>query len=103
MEQKRFQKNDSGFVCENCGRQVKPLGYTSRDHCPHCLCSKHVDLLPGDRENPCRGRLLPVQSFPDERRGFVIRYRCEKCGKEVRNVAARDDDTERLIQLTVAQ
>lgn len=101
METKRFTKNDAGFVCENCGREVSPLGYTSRDHCPYCLYSKHVDELPGDRAATCGGALRPIQSLPDARHGFVILYRCETCGKEHRNVAARDDDTELLIRLTV--
>lgn len=103
MEVKRFTKKDEGFVCEHCGREVSPLGYTSRDHCPFCLSSKHVDVLPGDRANPCRGRLAPVQSFPNAKGGFVIAYRCEKCGKEHRNVAAKDDDVDLLIRLTVAE
>ncbi len=103
MQQKRFSKNDAGFVCEHCGREVLPLGYTSRDHCPHCLYSKHVDVLPGDRANTCGGLLRPTQSLPDAKRGFVILYRCESCGEEHRNVAAKDDDTEFLIRLTVAE
>ena len=40
METKRFSKNDSGFICEHCGREVPPLGYTSRNHCPYCLWSR---------------------------------------------------------------
>ena len=55
METKRFTKNDSGFVCANCGREVPPLGYSSRNHCPYCLCSLHVDVNPGDRAADCGG------------------------------------------------
>jgi hypothetical protein len=51
MENKRFVKNDDFFVCVHCGKEVKPLGYTSRDHCPFCLWSVHVDVNPGDRAN----------------------------------------------------
>lgn len=103
MEQKRFTKNDAGFVCEHCKREVSALGYTSRDHCPYCLYSKHVDVLPGDRANPCRGLLKPVQTLPDAKRGFIVLYRCESCGKTHRNAAARDDDSDLLIRLTVAE
>ena len=49
MEQKRFTKNDNGFICAHCGKEVEPLGYTSRNHCPFCLWSLHVDINPGDR------------------------------------------------------
>ena len=101
---KRFQKNDEGFVCAHCGRTVPPLGVTSRDHCPHCLYSLHVDVFPGDRENPCRGTLRPVSALPHPKKGFIIVDRCEKCGAIVRNKAALEgdtpDDTAKLIYLT---
>ncbi len=105
MEDKRFRKNDSGFICKNCGNDVLPLGYTSRNHCPFCLCSLHVDINPGDRANDCGGILRPVQVLPDAKRGYVIIHRCERCGKEVRNRAAHEakvqpDDIELLIKLT---
>ena len=93
METKRFSKLDNGFVCENCGREVPPLGYTSRNHCPYCLHSKHVDINPGDRANDCGGLLVPVQTLPDPKKGFVIVHRCEKCGEIRRNKAAIKGDT----------
>ena len=55
-----MKKNDSGFVCVNCGRQVEKLGVTSRNHCPYCLHSLHVDIVPGDRANTCKGLLRPI-------------------------------------------
>lgn len=105
METKRFSKNDSGFVCAACGREVLPLGYSSRNHCPFCLCSLHVDVNPGDRANECGGILRPIQVLPDARRGYVIVHRCERCGAVVRNRAAHEaktqpDDVELLIKLT---
>ena len=80
MERKRFSKNDSGFVCAHCGKTVEPLGYTSRDHCPFCLWSIHIDVNPGDRANECLGNLVPIKAEPDAKRGFVIIYKCDKCG-----------------------
>ena len=104
MENKRFTKNDSGFICKNCGKEVLPLGYTSRNHCPFCLCSLHVDINPGDRANECQGILRPIQTLPDPKKGFVIIHRCDKCGKTVRNKAAMEgdqpDDNDLLIRLT---
>ena len=107
MESKRFQKNDAGFICKNCGKEVLPLGYTSRNHCPFCLCSLHVDILPGDRQNPCGGILRPYHAAPDARRGYVIFHRCEKCGTEVKNNAAHEakvqpDNMDLIIQLTAS-
>ena len=105
MEQKRFTKNDDSFTCVHCGKTVEPLGYTSRNHCPHCLWSLHVDINPGDRQNTCGGILRPIQTLPDAKRGYIIIHRCEKCGTTVRNRAAHEakvqpDDTELLIKLT---
>ncbi len=112
MEQKRFTKNDSGFICENCGFEVMPLGRTSRNHCPRCLCSKHVDVLPGDRACECGGLMKPVFAEPDPKKGYVITQKCQKCGAVTRNKAALSDgkgtlpdeqydDTDFLIRLTV--
>ena len=105
---KRFTKNDSGFICKNCGYEVEPLGFTSRNHCPRCLCSLHVDIMPGDRANPCGGIMDAVAAEPDAKRGFVIIHRCRRCGQTVRNRAAADaavqpDDVELLIKLTAKQ
>lgn len=105
MEEKRFKKNDEGFICKNCGKEVLPLGYTSRNHCPFCLCSLHVDINPGDRANDCCGILRPIQALPDAKKGFIIIHKCERCGAIVRNKAALDaksqsDDTDLLIKLT---
>ena len=107
MEDKRFQKNDNGFQCRNCGFAVKPLGVTSRDHCPKCLCSIHIDINPGDRANDCLGLLRPVQVLPDPKKGYIIVYRCEKCGEIRRNRAAlkgdNPDDGRLLIRLTAGE
>lgn len=105
MESKRFSKNDSGFICAACGKEVLPLGYTSRNHCPFCLCSLHVDVNPGDRANECRGILRPIQAQPDPKRGYIIIHRCERCGTTVRNKAAHEakvqpDDLNLIIALT---
>ena len=102
---KTFVKNDEGFICVNCKKRVEPLGYTSRNHCPFCLHSLHVDINPGDRMNDCKGVLEPIQAIPDAKKGMIIVFKCKKCGKTVRNKAAlRDgegkDNTSLLIKLT---
>ena len=66
MEVKRFTKNDGGFICANCGAEVVPLRYTSRNHCPRCLCSLHLDVNPGDRAADCGGIMDPITAEPDE-------------------------------------
>ncbi len=108
MEQKLFTKNDDSFVCAACGFEVLPLGYTSRNHCPRCLCSLHVDINPGDRACDCRGIMRPVKVLPDAKKGYIIIHKCTKCGELHRNKAAHEakiqpDDIELLIKLTSAE
>lgn len=98
---KQFVKRDENFICENCNKEVEKLSYTSRDHCPYCLCSKHVDILPGDRSETCKGILKPMQVEIDSKKGYVIVYKCERCGAIRRNKAAEDDDMDLIIKLTV--
>jgi DNA-directed RNA polymerase subunit RPC12/RpoP len=108
MEQKRFTKNDDGFICAHCGKEVKPLGYTSRDHCPFCLWSIHIDVNPGDRANECHGNLVPIKVETDSKKGYVIVYKCDKCGEIHRNKAAHEakvqpDSISLIIKLSAAE
>lgn len=100
METKRFQKNDSGFVCANCDKTVEKLSYTSRNHCPYCLHSVHIDNNPGDRQNECGGILMPVFCRIDAKKGYIIEFVCCKCGEKKHNKAAVDDNMELIIELT---
>ena len=96
---KRFKELDEAFICENCKKKVSPLGYTSRDHCPYCLYSKHVDENPGDRSNPCRGLLKPIgiEKYKDT---YKILYQCTRCHKEHKNIIAKDDDMNEIIKIS---
>ncbi len=96
---KKFKVVDEEFTCFNCGLLVKPLGYTSRDHCPNCLYSKHVDINPGDRLNSCQGILKPIgiEKYKDT---FKIIYQCTKCGIIHKNIMARDDNMDLIIELS---
>lgn len=105
METKRFSKNDSGFICAHCGAEVEPLGYTSRNHCPFCLWSLHVDNNPGDRANTCRAPMEPIACTTDPKKGYIIVHRCTKCKEIKRNKAATEakiqpDDISKIIELT---
>ena len=94
-----FEKKDDSFVCANCGNFVAPLGYSSRDHCNKCLCSLHVDIVPGDRQNDCKGLLVPVAIETNTKKGYVIVYKCQKCGKLHKNKTATDDDFEKILEI----
>ena len=96
---KQFTMRDENFICENCHKEVKKLGYTARDHCPYCLYSKHVDINPGDRQNSCQGLLKPIgiEKFKDT---YIILYCCEKCGEDHKNIIAKDDDMNMIIKIS---
>lgn len=97
---RKFTKIDEEFICENCGEEVKPLVYSCRNHCPKCLHSKHVDVNPGDRAEECHGDLEPIGVELDSKKGYVIIFRCRKCGAIKRNKAAKDDNMDLIINLT---
>ncbi len=99
-------RRDEGFVCAHCGHEVAPLGRTARDHCPKCLRSLHVDVVPGDRASTCGGLMDPVGA---EIRGgeVAVRYRCRKCGATHRVRAAvgdeDGDDWEALVKTSAGE
>ena len=64
---------EESFICDNCGTKVEKLGYTCRDHCPKCLHSKHVDIMPGDRANNCHGLLVPIGIEKYKKLGKLIK------------------------------
>lgn len=82
---------DEGFACLCCGALVSPGGARVRDHCPRCLRSLHVDVVPGDRAADCGGLLDPVGFWLEGRDGVSIRYRCRKCGALWQGRAHADD------------
>lgn len=103
MQTSKFTVIDEEFICHNCGTKVKTLGYSSRNHCPSCLHSKHVDINPGDRMETCHGDLVPVSMEPSSKKGYVIIHKCAKCGQIRKNKAADDDNTDELIRLSSKQ
>lgn len=89
---KRFIKINDEFTCEYCGFENDPANKTCRNHCKQCLCSKHVDINPGDRSETCQGRLIPI-GF--EIKGAEIKqiiFHCENCQKTRKNKPAEDDN-----------
>ena len=94
-----FTVIDEEFICENCGYHVPKLGYSCRNHCPKCLYSKHVDINPGDREEDCHGVLEPI-GLEINKKGYVIIFKCKKCGMIRKNKAAADDNMDILIELS---
>ena len=95
-------KRNEPFHCGKCGRSVDPLPRGERNHCPHCLFSKHMDLdKPGDRLSQCQGMMYPKSlEFKSSKGGYMILHKCEICGKEMLNKQADDDSWDDLINMT---
>ena len=96
---KKFNMIDEEFICENCLHIVQKLIYTSRDHCPKCLYSKHLDINPGDRANQCRGLMEPI-GIEKYKNTYKIIYKCNKCNKLHKNIIANDDNFDKIIELS---
>lgn len=107
MERRNFLgRGNDAFDCGHCGERVLPLqagGF--RNHCPACLWSRHVDVVPGDRASTCGGLMEPRALEGTSTSGWVIVHRCVDCGAIRRNRAATDDprqpdSVERLRELS---
>lgn len=82
---------DEAFTCAHCAAAVPKGGAPVRDHCPRCLRSLHVDVVPGDRAADCGGVLDPAALLLESGGQRVILHRCRRCGAE-RRVRAHPDD-----------
>ncbi len=102
-------RGNDAFTCDACGREVLPLvlgGF--RNHCPHCLWSRHVDRVPGDRTGRCGGLMKPVALEGSASSGWTILHRCQTCSFERRNRGALDDPRqpdswERMLEISTGQ
>lgn len=82
-------KENSQFICENCQHHVLPVSNGSyRNHCPECLYSKHLDVVPGDRASRCGGLMAPVNYRYSGKKGYQLCHRCESCQQEQWNKIA---------------
>ena len=96
---KNFIPNNDSFSCDVCQKEVPPAKGTFRNHCPHCLTSKHVDeVVPGDRASKCHG-LMPTLAYEGTDPQYLdLVQQCRLCGKEHRNRTAPDDNVRQLFE-----
>ena len=101
------------FVCMACHNFVSAEAGLSnvhnRNHCPYCLCSRHLDLYEaGDRLSACKARMKPVavtfkwtpKKYAGASRGeLMLVHKCDDCGKLSVNRIAADDDAASLLTL----
>ena len=67
------------------------------------LYVKHLDIKPGDRLEECHGVLEPIGVEINNKKGYMIIFKCKKCGQIRKNKAAKDDNMDLIIKLTVAK
>lgn len=79
---------------------MQPISNGSyRNHCPHCLYSKHVDCLPGDRQNACHGLMKPIGLIYKSKKGYQLVHECLRCGvRRVNRVAVDTVQPDELIE-----
>ncbi|WP_120004480.1 RNHCP domain-containing protein [Nesterenkonia muleiensis] len=94
------EQENTGFSCVNCAREApQHTGGSYRNHCPHCLWSRHVDISPGDRAADCGGPMEPVAVDHSGKKGYILVHRCTVCAAQDRNKLAPDDNMDVLISL----
>ena len=112
-ENENRKRDESLFRCMNCALLVSAehelSGVNNRNHCPNCLCSKHVDLVKaGDRKATCGARMKPIgltvkhtgKKYGNAGQGeLMIIHRCSGCGKISINRIAADDSAGSLLAL----
>lgn len=100
MPRKDFIRRNGDFLCLKCGAKNPKAKQSERNHCFSCLHSLHVDLItPGDRKSDCHGLMEPVCLDYKGGKGFMIKHRCVKCGKEILNKTAPDDSVLKLAEI----
>lgn len=90
------------FVCAHCGHTVPghAPGTSQRNHCPHCLRSRHVDVTVGDRRSLCAGTMDPISLWVRQGAELALLHRCRRCGVIRSNRVAGDDDRAALRALS---
>ncbi|MBD3328524.1 RNHCP domain-containing protein [Candidatus Peregrinibacteria bacterium] len=103
QSRKNFITINSGFICEKCKKTNEKAKKTCRNHCRHCLFSKHVDEnVPGDRKSNCNGLMVPIEII-DSPKGRQVKHQCIVCTKEQMNITADDDDIDAVIDIMQKQ
>ncbi len=81
---KLWEIYQNSIECKICNKIFFGL---NKDHCPHCLCSIHQDILPRDNKSNCMGVLKPLSRTENK-----IIHKCDKCGAIQYNPIYEDDN-----------
>ncbi len=101
---------NTDFNCLHCRNFVSAghlyAGVNNRNHCPHCLWSRHMDLFKaGDRMSACKAPMEPIgltmkrvtKKYPAVTSGeLMLVHLCTECERISINRIAADDDPQRI-------
>jgi hypothetical protein len=76
-------------------------GTAHRNHCPNCLWSRHVDVVPGDRAAECGAAMEAVAIASRDDGEWTLVHRCRGCHTLKANRVAGDDNPLMLMRLAV--
>lgn len=104
--EKKYYQNHAcyeSFICKKCGYPIGASGAGSdhRNHCPRCLCSVHVDNIPGDRASNCSGIMEAISVWVRQNGEWAIIHRCTRCGHLNSNRIAADDNQIKLMSIAL--
>jgi RNHCP domain len=103
--QRRPRRLPDSFRCRHCHLDVPTAapGTAHRNHCPHCLWSRHVDDAPGDRaaSELCGSAMEPIAVSVRGAGEWVLVHRCTGCGSVRLNRTAGDDSPLLLVRIAV--
>ncbi|BAD57861.1 RNHCP domain-containing protein [Nocardia farcinica] len=97
-------QSGTSFRCLGCRLDVPVAapGTAHRNHCPHCLTSRHVDRrIPGDRAESCRGRMQALSLTVREDGEWSLVHQCLACGTLRLNRIAGDDNALALMRIAL--
>ncbi|WP_431958195.1 RNHCP domain-containing protein [Nocardia lijiangensis] len=97
-------ESGDAFRCVGCRMAVSVVapGTAHRNHCPHCLSSRHVDgRIPGDRASTCGARMAAVSLSARADGEWLLVHECAACGALKANRIAGDDNALALMRIAV--
>jgi hypothetical protein len=80
---------------------MRAPGTAHRNHCPNCLWSRHVDVVPGDRAAECGAAMEAVAIAGRDDGEWLLVHRCRGCHTLKANRVAGDDNPLMLMRLAV--
>jgi RNHCP domain len=104
-EHRRISSTEQrSFGCGHCRADVSlhAPGTAFRNHCPHCLWSRHMDdAQSGDRAADCGALMEPIAITVRGDGEWILVHRCAGCDQLRLNRTAGDDDPLMLLRLAV--